>query len=169
GTIEGEIHLDLQKSDGGRLSERFPYLTDHLEIHTEESYFYYATQNDDGTDFGAVLRVIPTGGSIENKDNRIQFMDSEKVLILVKVFIKGEREQEWKRLKSELDKIHMGYEQLLERHINIHKPLFHSSSIELETEEDLRSNEELLLKAYDGEAPTSLIQKMWSYGRYLFI
>lgn len=169
GSIEGEIHLALQKSDGGRLSERYPYLTDHLVVHAEESYFYYASQNDDGTDFGAVLRVIPTGGSIENKDDRIQFMDSEKVLIFVKVFIKGEREQEWKRLKSELDEIHMGYEQLLERHINIHKPLFHSSSIELETEEDLRSNEELLLKAYDGEAPTSLIQKMWSYGRYLFI
>ena len=169
GSVEGEVHLALQKSDGGRLSERFPYLTDHLEVHTEESYFYYAAQNDDGTDFGAVLRVIPTGGSIKNKDNRIQFVDSEKVLILVKVFIKGEREREWKRLKNELEDIQMDYEQLLERHVNIHKPLFHSSSIELGDEKDSRSNEELLLKAYAGEAPTLFIQKMWAYGRYLFI
>src|SRR5699024_1509564 len=132
GSVAGEVRLALQKSDGGRLSERFPYLTDHLEVHTEGTYFYYATRNDDGTDFGAVLRVIPTGGAIKNKDSRIQFMDTEKVLILVKVFIKGKREKEWERLKSELEEIHIGYEQLLERHINVHKPLFHSSSIKLD-------------------------------------
>jgi len=169
GSVEGEVHVTLQKSDDGKLAERYPHLTDTLEVHADESYFYYAAQNDDGTDFGAVLRIIPTGGHTKNKNNRIQFMDSEKVLILVKVFIKGEREEEWKRLKSELEEIHMGYEQLIERHINIHKPLLHSSSIELEHEEDSLSNEELLLKAYSGEVPISLIQKMWSYGRYLFI
>src|SRR5699024_4637887 len=43
------------------------------------------------------------------------------------------------------------------------------SSIELGDEEDSHSNEELLLKAYAGEAPIPLIQKMWAYGRYLFI
>lgn len=64
-----------------------------LEAYTEGAYFYYASQNDDGTDFGAVLRIISTGGRIVNKNNRIQFMDSGRVLILVKVFVKSERKK----------------------------------------------------------------------------
>src|SRR5699024_1211434 len=132
GSVAGVVQLALQKSDGGRLSERFPYLTDHVEVHTEGTYFYYATRNDDGADFAAVLPVIQTSGTKENKDSRIQFMDTEKVLILIKVFIKGKRETEWERLKSELEDIQMDYEQLLARHINVHKPLFHSSSIKLD-------------------------------------
>ena len=32
-----------------------------------------------------------------------------------------------------------------------------------------KSNEELLLSAYDGNVPTSLIQKLYKYGRYLLI
>src|SRR5699024_9771626 len=79
GSVEGEVHLALQKSDGGRLAERYPYLTNHLEVQSEGEYFYYATRNDDGTDFGAVLRIIPTGGDIKNENNRIQFTGSEKV------------------------------------------------------------------------------------------
>lgn len=32
-----------------------------------------------------------------------------------------------------------------------------------------RSNEELLMDAYEGTAPPELVRKMWAYGRYLFI
>lgn len=167
--IDGKISLSLQKSERGKLSERFPYLTDRLETYVEDSYFFYGVQNDDDSDFGAVLRVIPTGGHIVNTANDIQFNNAEKVLILIKVFIKSERTKEWKRLKKELEDIDLDYDQLLDRHVNIHKPLFHSASIDLGGANDPSSNEELLLQAYAGEAPTSLIEKMWNYGRYLFI
>ncbi len=77
--------------------------------------------------------------------------------------------KEWQRLKKELEEIDLNYQQLLHRHVHIHGSLFHSSSIELEGDEGLQSNEELLLHAYAGEASTSLIEKLWAYGRYLFI
>ena len=59
---------------------------------------------------------------------------------------------------------------MLKRHTELHGPLFHSASLELNTaNRDVRSSEELLLEAYEGEAPVSLVRKMWAYGRYLFI
>src|SRR5690625_4640514 len=130
---------------------------------------FYAAQNNDGTDFGAVLRIVPTGGKVNTKEESIQFKDTKKTLILLKVFVKGEREEEWQRLKHELAHIDRTYEQLLSRHVELHSPLFQTVSIDLTKDEDQRSNEELLLEAYSGEAPTSLIEKMWAYGRYLFI
>ena len=62
------------------------------------------------------------------------------------------------------------YDLLLKRHTELHGPLFHSASLELNTaNRDVRSSEELPLEAYEGEAPVSLVRKMWAYGRYLFI
>ncbi|MEK3890587.1 glycosyl hydrolase family 95 catalytic domain-containing protein [Bacillus sp. FSL K6-3431] len=167
--VQGGVQLALHDSESGKISDKYPALPESVEIIANAPYFYYAAKNDDGTDFGAVLRVIPTGGQIINECGRIHFTDAEKVLILVKVFIKSQREKEWHRLKNELINIELNYEQLLIRHAEIHGNLYRSSVIELEDADEPLSNEELLLKAYKGEAPTSLVEKMWAYGRYLFI
>ncbi|MBW7459839.1 glycoside hydrolase family 95 protein, partial [Paenibacillus sepulcri] len=48
--------------------------------------------------------------------------------------------------------------------------LYRSVSLELEdADNDPRTNERLLLDAYEGEAPPALVRKMWAYGRYLFM
>lgn len=169
GGVSGTLQLSLQKSDKGKISQLFPSLNESMEVRTEPSYMFYAAQNNDGTDFGAVLRIVPTGGKVNTKEGNIQFKDTKKTLILLKVFVKGEREEEWQRLKHELAKIDRTYEQLLSRHVELHRPLFQTASIDLTEDDDQQSNEELLLEAYSGEAPTSLIEKMWAYGRYLFI
>lgn len=139
------------------------------EVKTDGSYLYYAATNDDGKDFGAVLRVIASDGRITAQNGTIQFAEANKVLALAKVFTHGDREQEWLRLQNELSSMDQTYEQLLASHIIEHQRLFFSAKLNLYGEQDHLSNEELLLLAYDGEAPTSLIEKMWAYGRYLFI
>ena len=102
----------------------------------------------------------------------LNFTKARRVLVMVKVFIRGKREQEWEQLERELKTFPetCEYDLLLKRHAELHGPLFHSVSLELNTaSRDVRSNEELLLEAYEGEAPVSLVRKMWAYGRYLFI
>src|SRR5690625_7246008 len=57
GGVSGTLQLSLQKSDKGKISQLFPSLNESMEVRTEPSYMFYAAQNNDGTDFGAVLRI----------------------------------------------------------------------------------------------------------------
>lgn len=62
------------------------------------------------------------------------------------------------------------YDELLERHTALHTPLYDCVSIELASDEEhAASNEQLLDAAYDDVASPVLLEKMWRYGRYLFI
>lgn len=62
------------------------------------------------------------------------------------------------------------YEELLAAHAAIHGELYGKVSIELadESEHDL-TNEQMLSDAYEDEASAALIERLWRFGRYLFI
>lgn len=175
--VSGRLGLFLHPSDRFGDTPEFKALAQTVETGAAGGYAWYAAKNDDGTDFGAVLRVIPQGGSgrLDTEEGFVHFADRERVLVLVKVFVQGERHSEIARLKSELAGLaeELTYEELLARHTALHTPLYRTVSLELEDEggEDLLelSNERLLLEAYQGEAPAALVRKLWSFGRYLFI
>ncbi|MBE6652958.1 MAG: glycoside hydrolase family 95 protein [Ruminococcaceae bacterium] len=62
------------------------------------------------------------------------------------------------------------YESLLARHTALHTPLYDAATIELADDETLTAtNEQLLADAYDDVASPALIERMWRFGRYLFI
>lgn len=170
GLINCELQLTVHDIDNSKAAPRAKELGEIMKIKTEPNYIYYSCTNDDSTDFGAVLRVIPSGGSMSENEKSITVKDAEKVLVIVKVFVKSECDKEWSSLKKQLSNINKNYEELLASHVEVHKKLFNSADFELESDnkEDL-SNEELLLEAYEGEISKTLIQKMWAYGRYLFI
>lgn len=172
--ISGEIGLVLYPSDRWGDTPEFKELAGSVVTSAKGTFIRYAGRNDDGTDFGAVLRLICEEGSLQptNEGTMLRFVKARRVLALVKVFIRGKREQEWEQLERELSAFpeHCEYDLLLKRHAELHSPLFHSASLELNVaSRDVRSNEELLLEAYEGKAPDSLVRKMWAYGRYLFI
>lgn len=175
--VAGRLGLVLHPSDRFGATPEFNALAQTVETGADGGYAWFAAQNDDGTDFGAVLRVIPQGGGgrLDAEEDFVRFAEMEQVLILVKVFVQGERRSEIARLKSELAGLpeDLAYEELLARHAALHTPLYRSVSLELEDgggDEQLElSNERLLLEAYEGEAPAALVRKLWSFGRYLFI
>ncbi|CAG7622409.1 hypothetical protein PAESOLCIP111_02423 [Paenibacillus solanacearum] len=171
-SVEGLLKLGFRQSENSNTAAKFKPLEDTASGKAEEEYLFFAARNDDGTDYGAVLRLLcPPGGDICPSEGGLRFSGGSKATALVKVFVKGERERDWSRLRSELAAVDLTYEQLLERHVKLHGRLFHSAKLELgagERERE-RTNEELLLDAYDGEAPTALVEKLWSFGRYLFI
>jgi len=173
-TVSGEIGLILYPSERWGDSPEFKELADSLTIQAEGCYIRYAARNDDGEDFGAVLRIIGEDGRVHTgkEGTTIRFEAMRKALILVKVFVGGRREAKWKELEQELAALPDAceYERLLQRHAELHGPLFHSAALELSgASDDGRSGEELLLEAYEGQAPAALARKMWAYGRYLFI
>ena len=62
------------------------------------------------------------------------------------------------------------YDALLEKHTELHIPLYDAITIELAAEEECAlTNEQMLDEAYDGEASPALFERLWRFGRYLFI
>ncbi|MCZ8513726.1 glycoside hydrolase N-terminal domain-containing protein [Paenibacillus filicis] len=170
--LNGRIGLAFRRSEQANKAEKLKELEETAECCAADGYSYFAAANDDGTDYGAVLRWIPLGGSPEistSQDGSLRFEGCTKGLALVKVFVKGDRSKDWYRLKEELALLDPSYESHLAMHAELHGRLFSSVTLDLGGDRRDRSNEELLLEAYEGEAPTALVEKMWSFGRYLFI
>ena len=62
------------------------------------------------------------------------------------------------------------YESLLKRHMALHTPLYDAATIEL-ADDDAHgpTNEQMLDEAYDDAASPALLERLWRFGRYLFI
>jgi len=62
------------------------------------------------------------------------------------------------------------YESLLQKHTALHTALYDAVSLSFSDEDAHEaSNEELLADAYDDLASPALLERMWHFGRYLFI
>ena len=62
------------------------------------------------------------------------------------------------------------YEELLDAHVALHRPLYDSLSIEISEDEAHNApNEQMLAEAFDKEASPALLERLWRFGRYLFI
>jgi len=150
-----------------------------VEVHSDKSgLIRYAARNDDGTDFGAVARVLPFGAAgspatpaLKCSEQGLHVEGAARVVIVVKLFVQAKRESAWRELTRQLENVDMNYAALLAPHALEHGELFNRVTLDLDVSEwDHRlSNEELLFDAYEGEAPTALVEKLWAYGRYLLI
>ncbi|WP_079418589.1 glycoside hydrolase family 95 protein [Paenibacillus ferrarius] len=164
--IEAELRLQLHdKRDFRKPGIVFP---ENEEMLCTGDTIYYAAQQTDGSDFGAVARIITTGGQTDSQDG-LTIKEADAVLVRIKLFARGDRVQEWRRLDEEIASMADSYEALLAEHAAEHGLLFRAMEFDLAAEGRELSNEELLLKAYQGDAPDALMEKMWAYGRYLLI
>ncbi len=156
GALDAEITLDLHdRLDAHICDQEDPKLPEELEVKTDEpGWIFYSARNDDNTDFGAVARV-------SKEENR--------TLVVLQMFVKGERSADWKMLKQELEGVSGSYEELLAPHAEQHGEIFKRVTLDLGAEDHGRSNEALLMDAYKGAASTEMVEKMWAYGRYLLI
>ncbi len=169
--INSQIWMDIHDRVDihNKVKDAKSYLPQQLETKAENGLIYYAAQNDDGTDLGAVVRVMPENGTIEHTQGQVKIIDAQSVLIYAKLFVKGKRKKAWARLKDELVKLKNDYYRLFKEHKKEHGRIFNSVTFDLHTDGHYKSNEELLMEAYKGEIPGVLIEKMWSYGRYLLM
>ncbi|CAH1219590.1 hypothetical protein PAECIP111891_04933 [Paenibacillus allorhizoplanae] len=167
GLIQADFFIDLH--DRKDVRKTTTLLPENIELQIEGEYLFFAASNDDATDFGAVARISTKEGRLEACDGVLKVEGAERVLIYIRLFVKGERNAEWSRIRSQLAGMKAEYSELLQAHVQEHGRIFHASSLDLGVEGNLRSNEELLLEAYRGEAPLEMVEKMWAYGRYLLI
>lgn len=172
--LDALVSLDLHDRSDAQLGQgNDPELPTHLEVEaTADGFIRYAARNrDDQTDFGTVSRIVSENGNIQVVENKLHITDTQKAVLIAKLFIKGQRAEAWEQATQELNSLTPDYASLLEPHIALHSELFKRVSLDLNIPEDdqARSTEELLLDAYQGEAPFTMVEKMWAYGRYLLI
>ncbi len=136
--------------------------------------FAYTAQNEDGTDFGAVARVLHKGGVLTHTPAGVQVSDATEVVVYLKIFVKAQRAQAIAGARGQLSAFALPYAAALQRHAALHAPLLQSATLSLSAEGaaqggEATTNERLLLDAYQGEASLPLLEKLWNYGRYLLI
>ena len=105
GPLTVNVALDLHDRADAKLGKQDdPKLPKDVTVETDgKGIIRYAARNDDGTDFGAVVRVRLAEGTLTASEGSLHIEGAEQVLIVLKVFIKGNRLHDWVRLQSELD------------------------------------------------------------------
>ena len=137
----------------------------------EKFFMYFAGRNDDGFDFGAVAKISHYGGNQTVSEQGIRISGAEKILVVVKLFARSQKEKEWNNLKNNLVADKDTYEKMLKAHSSLHGKLFNSAELEFGGDGKDRdiTVEGLLKDAQENLTSSALLEKLWSYGRYLFI
>ncbi|MBQ9308730.1 MAG: glycoside hydrolase N-terminal domain-containing protein [Clostridia bacterium] len=131
-------------------------------------YLHFAARAEDGTWYGADACVSTDGEMLQERDTLL-VRNAASLTVLVKVYAGREQMREDSREDIRETWTEDSYDTLLSRHAAIHGAWYGSAQLDLGTPERWHSNEELLLEAYTGEQSTEMIEKLWRYGRYLFI
>lgn len=140
----------------------------------------YSTKNDDGKYFGLVARVVTDGqvttllsgeAKTDPKTPHIVVENATDTTLLVAAF-SGERSRALgeHRAQERLNKAAAEtYDTLLAEHVRLHRRLYNAADLRLYNGRTFHSNEELLADARQNACSAELAEKLWRFGRYLFI
>ena len=166
------LSLSVHQNPGSNSLEKYgQHILESQEIHADAPYLCYMARNDDGSLYGVCAKVSSIGGTTETERDTLKIVGAESILLLIQVFAGETREKEAVLVEAfrALNALPACYDTLLAPHKAIHEAWYRSVDLKLSESNKWHSNEELLLEAYCGRQPVELIEKLWRYGRYLFI
>ena len=142
-----------------------------LEAGAAGEMFWMSAVTDTGVPYGAVGRVVAHGGSVAAGEGVVSVADADALTVLVALYHDESAEAALPRLRERLAALSGGYEALLAPHREAHRALFRRCTLHLDDADAPAEvpNEDLLARAYDGDVPPALIQRMHDLGRFLLI
>lgn len=177
--LDYTLELSAYHNVGERPAEAIQAIWDAacMEVVCEDgntAYLYFNSRRDKKdaphTDFGAVAKVHITEGRLEKFENKLKVKAADEILVTICLYVDEERESAWRRLHDSLEARTQDFDELLAESAKLHSALYHSAELHLGgVEEWNRTNEELVMEAFAERQSTELIEKLWHYGRYLFI
>lgn len=188
--LEYRFELSAFRNEGERPTEAIQAVWESAwteasceDEHTGYLYFNANRRKPNGLsgDFGAVVKISIAEGGMEKSENRIKVNAAAEILVMICLYVDEDRESAWQRLHDKLKSRTEIWAELLAESAALHKALYHSAELRLgqETgqsgsreegqEEWSRSNEDLVMEAFSDRQSVELIEKLWHYGRYLFI
>jgi len=154
---DAEIDLSLHYPDSGRQTELPKNAKKMRNDASDGGKYILFTAEIDSQSHGAAAKVTCKNG---------------RKLIVVRLFTDGEPKEKLAELTAYIDALPNNYDVLMERHQTTHRELFESCEFSLDDDTHGRDsfNSELLDAAFfDENMPNALAERMWAYGRYLFV
>ncbi len=167
-TIDCNFKFDLHDKFNNRGPGGITQVNDDFEFAASKGYMTYSARSDNGTDYGVVARVINVGGSVTCSEDGIEVKGADKVTLFAKVYIDSQKDREEESIKKELSMIKLTYEKLLKEHTSVHSKLMNIGSLSLNAKQETYVDE-LIDKTVNGELPTALLERLYAYGKYLFV
>lgn len=148
-----------------RLRGRDAQYTEYKSI---DGCMVYSSDHE-GLYFGIVTKVV-SDGNVELTDKQMKVTAATDSLVIIKAF-----SQEKNRVTAEKRAIKVvnacpeDYTTLFEEHKRLHAKLYNKADVKFYFGRKFHSNEELLADARENECSVELVEKLWRFGRYLFI
>ena len=164
GEIDVQLSLCLHDPETMPQGREIP----HILQTAKEDFLYFAAENVSAYrpgDFGGVCRIFTDGKMLTLPDG-IQVTGATEILAVTRLFVGEPRQQAFAKAEKELAQ-HFDYDAQLAAHTAIHGALFHR--VDFSISQGHTSNEELLLEAFEESASNELMEKLYAYGRYLFL
>lgn len=168
-TASGVVSVGLHQSNGKDTARMEGECRDSLEIVSRDGCIFYTFRNDDGRDCGIVLRAASDGTIICGSDGSIIYRDVHEITLVGKVFVGADRKTVFSQAEAQLNSMDIHYEKLLDEHRRLHLKKYKSCDIRLADSGFSKSNEQMLLDAYENTPSNAMLEKLWRFGRYLFI
>ena len=138
----------------------------------EGNCLIYSSKNDDGLWFGLAMRIDSDGvvARIENSPPKITVSGGKHSTILIAPFsgAKSRKTGENQAVRR-LNAAGNDYDRLFAEHRRLHHRLYAAADVTLYRGRTFHSNEELLDNSRQTECGEELAEKLWRFGRYLFI
>ena len=163
GQIDAELSFSVHDTESLKAMEP----PGNIASFAEAGVLKYAACDDKKVDFGAAARVYHDGTE-RCKGAVMHIAGATSIVVCTKLFIGCSRNTGWEECLRTLCG-HSDYTYELNRHTALHAQLFNHVVFTLGDGGLDHANEELLMQAYEGAAPAELIEKLWSFGRYLLI
>ena len=140
-----------------------------VQKHTEvtDDWILYESSNLDGRYFGMAIHIV-SNGTQKSQFGRIFVESADEITVMIHPFINETSKKGLPKAKDWILSHSKSYDDLLAAHIPLHTKLYHSAELELDGYHE-KSNESLLHQAFTSEQSPELMEKMWKFGRYLFI
>ena len=144
---------------------------DGMTAKYEKFFMYFSGRHGDGFDFGAIAKIAHFGGTQTVSESGVRIAGAEKILVTVKLFAHAQKEKEWVVLKNALTANKDTYEKMLKAHTVLHSKHFNSAVLEFGGDGEQRDGtaESMIKETRESGVSSALLEKLWSYGRYLFI
>ena len=169
GAISLHLGFDLMHRVNARTYDGVCNMPEGISTKYDKQFAAFFARNDDNnTDYGAVARLSVLGGTVRADDDGVEISGAQSLTILIKTFTNGSREREFSALKQQLTALKDPYDKMFKTHATMHQKLYSSCEISLSKMDD-RLMEELLLEARAGELPPMLAEKLYKFARYLTV
>ena len=168
--IDATFKFEIHDKFNARTPVAVSATPENVSVKCENYWLCFSARSSTGSDFGAVAKVNFFAGKQEVVGDSLVITGAEKILVIIKPFIEGQRDKAWKECKAAISEIKLPYDKLLKEHQTQHHKLFYSAEVDFAADgRDDFVDESIAHAVQSGDTSPALLEKLWAFGRYLMV